>query len=671
MVRWLTRKTCISSLQNRMLMGLAITWLLVVMLVLGMAWQLGNSMVKATNMAHLRYESTLVADEVTEQIEARIDALSRLDSQVEDDENRDAIRATLKRNEALMAWFEGVVVANKEGQVIADWPNVAGREGLDTSQLEYFKMLRGAQRPYVSEPFVGRASGMPMVLISVPRIDERGEFKGFLGGIVSLDSGGLFDRLSRVRLGGEGYVGVATASGKILYHPNRDLIMTDVPDRDFNPWLNLALDGWEGESIGSLLNGQEGFQSYGQVWPADWVVGLYLPSDQAQAPLNDFLQRLWWLGVALTLLMLPVLWLILRRMLSPLKHLAKQIGQVGRGERARVELGTRMQELQHVAGTFNRVEDERQVLMANLQEREAFLDSVLNATPQGMFVANFDGDITYMNPALLDMLDIQPNTPMETWLHKIHSDDRGGAKDMWQHSLKSGSDFVRQLRFMRNEKETLWLDIHARVVMLSQGGHSLGLVGVVKDITERREQEAIQRWEAEHDPLTGLLNRRGFERRLDDAFAEFQKTSTPSALLLFDLDHFKPINDEGGHALGDEMLRRIAQVVAWEVRRSDHVARQGGDEFGVLLPSCTLNQAQKIAESLCHSVGEISVVHEGKEYSVTLSIGVTTFHEDDGSTEDAVARADAGSYAAKDKGRNGVVVNLHDEKEADIVNLFE
>ena len=140
---------------------------------------------------------------------------------------------------------------------------------------------------------------------------------------------------------------------------------------------------------------------------------------------------------------------------------------------------------------------------------------------------------------------------------------------------------------------------------------------------------------------------------------------------MFDLDHFKPINDEGGHALGDEMLRRIAQVVAWEVRRSDHVARQGGDEFGVLLPSCTLNQAQKIAESLCHSVGEISVVHEGKEYSVTLSIGVTTFHEDDGSTEDAVARADAGSYAAKDKGRNGVVVNLHDEKEADIVNLFE
>ena len=232
-----------------------------------------------------------------------------------------------------------------------------------------------------------------------------------------------------------------------------------------------------------------------------------------------------------------------------------------------------MQELKQVASTFNRVENERQLLVGHLQEREAFLDSVLNASPQGMFVADFGGDITYMNPALLDILGIEPDMPMEAWLEQIHIDDRSGAKDMWMHSLKTGNDYVRQLRFIRSDKEMLWLEIHARVVMLSQGGNSLGLVGVVKDITERREQEALQRWEAEHDPLTGLLNRRGFDRRLEEAFADFRKTSTPSALLLFDLDHFKPINDEGGHALGDEMLRRIAQVVAWEVRRSDHVAR--------------------------------------------------------------------------------------------------
>lgn len=559
-------------------------------------------------------------------------------------------------------------MADREGTIVADWPSVPGRVGLDTSELEYFRMLRGTRRPYVSEPFKGRASGMPLVMVSIPRLNEQGEFEGFVGGVLSLDSGGIFSRLAKVRLGESGYAGIATASGKVLSHPDRSLIIGPVPDKQFNPGLDLALDGWEGDSIGPLLNGQAALQSYAQVWPAGWVVGLYLPVKQAQLPLTGFIQKLWWLWVLFALSMLPLLWWMLGRVLSPLKHLERQIGEVGRGHRESVSLATNMHELQQVASTFNRVEEERQLLLGNLQEREAFLDSVLSAAPQGMFVANIKGDITYMNPALLEMLGVSADVPMDTWLPQIHIDDIAGAKDMWLNSLRMGSDFIRQLRFLRSDKELLWLDIHARVVMLSQDGHTLGLVGVVKDITERREQEAIQRWEAEHDPLTGLLNRRGFERRLDEAFADFLKTSTPSALLLFDLDHFKPINDEGGHALGDEMLRRIAQVVAWEVRRSDHVARQGGDEFGVLLPSCTLSQAKKIAESLRQSVGEISVTHEGKEYSVTLSIGVTTFDEVDSNVANVLARADAGSYKAKGLGRDGVVVNMPND---DVMELFD
>lgn len=646
------------SLRGRLLLGLAATWFLVVSLVLGMSWQLGKTMVQETNMSHLRYEATLLADEVTQQIELRFQALERLREMIGTTDDASWISYQLQQNDSLLAWFEGIVVADREGTIVADWPAIVGRVGLETSQLEYFRMLRGTRRPYVSEPFEGRASGMPLVLVSVPRLTEQGEFDGFVGGILSLDSGGIFNRLAKVRLGENGYASIATASGKVLYHPDRSLINASVPDKSFNPWLDLALDGWEGDGLGKLLNGQMALQSYAQVWPAEWVVGLYLPVHQAQQPLAGFIQKLWWLWVLFALSMLPLLWWMLGRVLSPLDHLETQIGEVGLGYRENVSLATSMQELQQVASTFNRVEDERQLLLGNLQEREAFLDSVLNAAPQGMFVTNITGDITYMNPALLEMLGVSSRAPMKTWLTQIHIDDITGAKDMWLHSLRTGSDFVRQLRFLRSDKELLWLDIHARVVTLSQDGHTLGLVGVVKDITERREQEAIQRWEAEHDPLTGLLNRRGFERRLEEAFADFQKTSTPSALLLFDLDHFKPINDEGGHALGDEMLRRIAQVVAWEVRRSDHVARQGGDEFGVLLPSCTLAQARRIAESLRQSVSEVSVTHQDKEYMVTLSIGVTTFDEIDTSVADVLARADAGSYTAKGLGRDGVVVNM-------------
>lgn len=645
------------------------TWLVVVTLVLGMAWQLGKTMVHEANLSHLRYESTMLADEITQQIELRFQALARLSTTIDAANDADGISDELRNNDSLLALFEGIVVGNSDGHIVADWPVIVGRVGLDTAELEYFRMLRGTRRPYVSEPFVGRASGMPIVLISVPRFNQEGDFNGFIGGVVSLDSGGIFSRLAKVRLGEKGYAAVATASGSILYHPNPSLINASVPSEEFNPLLNLALYGWQGDGVGEILTGEQALHSYAQIWPADWVIGLYLPVEQAQLPLAGFIQQLWWLWISLALLIMPLLWWMLGHVLSPLRHLEAQIGEVGLGHRENVSLGTNMQELQQVASTFNRVEEERQQLLGNLQEREAFLDSVLSAAPQGMFVVNVNGDITYMNPALLDMLGITAEVPMEEWIKQIYVDDRDGTRDMWLHSLRTGSDFVRQFRFVRSDKELLWLDVHARVVTLSQDGHTLGLVGVVKDITERRQQEALQRWEAEHDPLTGLLNRRGFERRLEEAFADFQKTSTPSALLLFDLDHFKPINDEGGHALGDEMLRRIAQIVAWEVRRSDHVARQGGDEFGVLLPSCTLPQAKKIAESLRQSVGEISVTHEGKEYMVTLSIGVTTFSEHDTTIVDVIGRADAGSYEAKDKGRNGVVVNM--PLEPDQETLFD
>lgn len=655
---WLSRLITLSSLKSRLLLGLSCALLLLAGLVLGMAWQVGKTMVQETNLAHLRYEADIIADEITQQIDHRFQALERLSNTLGVVSDTSQISYELRKNDSLLAWFDAIVVSDSQGRIIADWPAVAGRTGLETAELEYFKMLRGTRQPYVSEPFIGRASDMPMVLVSVPRLDSDGRFVGFIGGVVSLDSSGLFRRLATIRLGSEGYAAVATASGRVLYHPNRSLINNENVDLTANPLIDLALDGWRGDGIGSLLDGRVGLQSYAQVWPASWVVGLYLPIDQAQLPLSGFIQKLWWIWIVAALLMMPLLWWLLARILTPLDRLESQIGEVGIGRRSYVDLATSMQELEQVAHTFNRVEDERQQLVEHLQEREAFLDSVMNASPQGMFVADFGGNITYMNPALLEILGIESNILMETWLEQIHEDDRSGAEDMWQHSLKTGNDYMRQLRFIRSDNEMLWLDIHARVVMLSQGGNSLGLVGVVKDITERREQEALQRWEAEHDPLTGLLNRRGFERRLEDAFADFQKTSTPSALLLFDLDHFKPINDEGGHALGDEMLRRIAQVVAWEVRRSDHVARQGGDEFGVLLPSCTLGQAERIAESLRQSVSEVSVINEGKEYSVTLSIGVTTFGDSDVNVETVLSRADAASYDAKGLGRDSVVVKL-------------
>ncbi len=658
---WLKSANALRSLRGRLVLGLAFTWILIVALVLAMAWHLGKNMVQETSLSHLRYETSMLADEITHQVNSRIRALEHVADVTVDPASEEMLQVRLQNNDALLEWFERLVITDAQGNIDASWPLIENQRGMSIGDREYFRMIKGTGYSYVSEPFMGRASQVPMVMIGVPRWKANGEFAGMVGGGMSLRSGGLFARLARKQVGDGSYINIFTAAGTILYHPERERILSNVRDISTNPRLDLAMSGWRGDAVGKLFNGKTGLQSYDQVWPAGWVIGRFMTLEQAQLPLADFIKRLWWIWGIMALWMLPLLWWVLGSLLQTLRHLEVQIGEVGRGRRERIDLTSDVVEFQEIAETFNRVEAERKVLLGSLKEREAFFNAILDSTPQGMFVANFDGQITYMNPPLIALLGSSGTLNMTQWLERIHPGDRAGTADMWRHSLATHSDFLRQLRFIRSDQETLWLEVHARVVMLSKGGHSLGLVGMMKDITQRREEEALTRWEAEHDPLTGLLNRRGFERRLGEAFAEYQKTSTPSALLLFDLDHFKPINDEGGHALGDEMLRRIAQVVAWEVRRSDHVARQGGDEFGVLLPSCTLAQAQVIAESLRAAVSGISVTHQEKEYRVTLSLGVTAFVETDHTVDEALSRADAASYEAKARGRNTLCVNVPDE----------
>ncbi len=642
-----------------MLAGLAGTWLVIVGVVLMLAWWFGKTLVDDVNLAHLRYESRLIADDLTEQINRRLRSLERLEQSLRGMASGE-LQERLASHQVLMEWFEGLMVTGPEGGVLADWPVVPGRTGLDTSQTEYFRMVRSAPWPYVSQPFVGRASSDALVLMLVPRFDEMGGFAGVVGGMINLTRGGLFRRLESTRLGEQGYVSVFTATGDRLFHPRSKFSRgPSDADADDDEALDLALVGWQGETVATSIDGAPTLMSYRQIWPAGWIVKVALPQRQVRAPLADFLGRLWWAWLTLAvMLMISMRWLV-SRLLKPLHRLERQIAQVGEGKRRYLELSTNMHELRQVAGSFNRLEHERLAALNHLRDRQAFLDAVLGSTPIGMFVADLDGRLNYMNPSLLDLLGLDAAFRGRDWWGRVHPDDRPGTEDMWRHTLLTGNDFMRQVRFRHPGDVTLWLEVHASQVR--GNGQPLGFVGMVKDITERRQQEALRRWEAEHDPLTGLLNRRGFERRLEEALAEYAKTGTPSVLILFDLDHFKPINDAGGHALGDEMLRRIAQVVAWEVRRSDHVARQGGDEFAVLLPSCTLKQAGEIAESLRRVVSEVTVAHEGKVYSITLSMGVTSLQEGDDAIETILARADAASYQAKADGRNTVVLAAPDD----------
>lgn len=170
----------------------------------------------------------------------------------------------------------------------------------------------------------------------------------------------------------------------------------------------------------------------------------------------------------------------------------------------------------------------------------------------------------------------------------------------------------------------------------------------------RREHDHL-RWLSETDPLTGLLNRRSLDNRLETLLEESKRSDFPLSLVFLDIDHFKVINDTYGHSAGDEVLRYCGQVLAKNIRRTDVLGRYGGEEFILVLPGSTSENARRVAELLRHSVATQPIKLGDQVASVTISVGFAQWLGDQETAQQLIERADQAMYRAKSAGRNRIV----------------
>jgi diguanylate cyclase (GGDEF)-like protein/PAS domain S-box-containing protein len=187
-----------------------------------------------------------------------------------------------------------------------------------------------------------------------------------------------------------------------------------------------------------------------------------------------------------------------------------------------------------------------------------------------------------------------------------------------------------------------------------RSGAMIGVVLVIQDESEKRRVGHRLSYEATHDALTGLINRREFERRLARVVADLGQAAAEHVLLSLDLDRFKLVNDTCGHEAGDELLRSLSALLSRKLRKRDTLARLGGDEFGVLLENCPLGEARQIAESLRVAIEEYRFEWEGKAFSIGGSIGLLPVTAESGGMATVLRAADAACYAAKYGGGNRV-----------------
>jgi diguanylate cyclase (GGDEF)-like protein/PAS domain S-box-containing protein len=194
-------------------------------------------------------------------------------------------------------------------------------------------------------------------------------------------------------------------------------------------------------------------------------------------------------------------------------------------------------------------------------------------------------------------------------------------------------------------------------------GNSIsGSVVVFHDVSEMRGLTRKMSYQATHDPLTGLVNRREFERRLDEAMDSAHAEEAVHMLFYMDLDRFKAVNDTCGHLAGDNMLREVATLIKNEVRDSDFVGRLGGDEFGALLIGCPIEKARQIASDICRAIADYRFVWKDKIFNIGISIGLVEISHASGSMQDVMSAADSACYMAKQQGRGQVhVYSARDE----------
>ncbi|HTV49898.1 MAG TPA: EAL domain-containing protein [Steroidobacteraceae bacterium] len=288
--------------------------------------------------------------------------------------------------------------------------------------------------------------------------------------------------------------------------------------------------------------------------------------------------------------------------------------------------------------------------------------AALASLGEAIITTDAAGHIDYMNPAAESLTGTLAEQARGKSLAEIvglvDESDRRPLSDPVKQALTTGSAINlsrRALLVSRANAAERSIELSAAPLRDAVGEVS-GSVLLLHDVTEMRGLARQMSYQATHDALTGLVNRREFERRLTEAIESGHVGDGQHVLCYLDLDRFKVVNDTSGHLAGDSMLREVAKLLRDAVRDSDTVARLGGDEFGMLLIGCPLEKARQIADDVCRSIGEYRFVWKDKIFNIGVSIGLVEISRESGSLEELFAAADSACYVAKKQGSGRVAV---------------
>ncbi|GMR01382.1 MAG: hypothetical protein BMS9Abin19_0761 [Gammaproteobacteria bacterium] len=280
--------------------------------------------------------------------------------------------------------------------------------------------------------------------------------------------------------------------------------------------------------------------------------------------------------------------------------------------------------------------------------------ALYDENPMMLFTLDRDGRIQSVNQFAARHLGKEPSDLIGKNINTLVLDEDITTAEELITRCRMNPDHVQRcdLRVTDINEKTIWIRATTRNITEADGSHNI--LFVCEDITEAHSLNEQLSYQASHDALTGLVNRREFEHRVGLALEKSRTTGQEHALFFIDLDQFKVINDTCGHLAGDYLLRELVAILNPLIRQGDTLARLGGDEFGVLLENCALSKASGVADLILKRVNDFQFKWEKSSFSIGASIGVIPVTQHTSSITILMTDADAACYIAKDQGRNRI-----------------
>lgn len=572
-------------------------------------------------------------------------------------------------------FFDSMLVARKDGRLSVNLRNGQLRPAseLEPVEREFLVRTMVSGKPLVSG-VIGAGAVDARIMFTMPLLRDDAHAVGAIAGVLRLQSQGLLPHSLALPPRSGSRLIVFTHDGVILSHPDMQRVLGQVRDE---PGLGPVFERWRSQEqapsgVVTDWNGNY-VVSLASVAMPRWVVARISDTQALRAPLQGLRRDTTWqisaaVAVVGVLAAGLVLWLL--RPLALLRLRAQQVLRSLAADPHAVRLLGTLDGGQPWPRSAGEVDDVVQACAQLVQGRLALqrdgeavqqqLQAVLQHAPQGLAVTR-ELQVCALSLQAARLLGHEPQSVQGQHVTQLLAGTAPQVDDVVaqvQAQFAAHGAYDGALALRHSNGNTVRLYAQGRCI--HPGEPARGTVWLLREAEAAQQAQQLQLWERTHDGLTQLLKRSALEQRLQQLLAE--RAAPPvadagvhsGALLFMDLDHFTVVNDVAGHDAGDEVLRRMALLIQSEVSEQGWAARIGGDEFAVLLPHASLEQAQALAERLRSLVHAWEPRFQGRSFALGLSLGVVPLVAGLADAGVALHAADMACYAAKRGGRNRI-----------------